>query len=101
MADLFSELMESIDSLTDEQINQLMAKLDVKRSGSQKFGDVSEITEIPLACPHCGSISIMKHGISRSMDSGMTCRKTLHVWKCCYCPLRNTSKASVMSRLVF
>lgn len=35
MADLFSELMESIDSLTDEQINQLMAKLDVKRSGSQ------------------------------------------------------------------
>lgn len=62
MADLFSELMESIDSLTDEQINQLMAKLDVKRSGSQKSGDVSEITEIPLACPHCGSISIMKHG---------------------------------------
>ena len=41
MADLFSELMESIDSLTDEQINKLMEKLDFKRSGSQKFGDVS------------------------------------------------------------
>ena len=77
MADLFSELMESIDSLTDEQINQLMAKLDVKRSGSQKSGDVSEITEIPLACPHCGSISIMKHG-KKSGHQRYKCKEAQH-----------------------
>ena len=62
MTDLFSELMKSIDTLTDEQIEQLRLKLEVKGSGSQKPEDVSEIVEIPNACPHCGSISLMKHG---------------------------------------
>ena len=56
MSDLFSELMKSVDTLTDEQVNELLSKLEVKRSGSQKAQEQSKDEEVPLACPHCGSM---------------------------------------------
>lgn len=63
MADFFKEILADIDKLTDEQISQLMAALEVKKAGSQITKDsIKEDNGTPLACPHCGSISIKKHG---------------------------------------
>lgn len=78
MADLFSELMKSVDTLTDEQVNELLSKLEVKRSGNQKVQEQSKDEEIPRACPHCGSIDLKKHGTKnnrqryRCKDCGKT-----------------------------
>lgn len=78
MSDLFSELMKSVDTLTDEQVNELLSKLEVKRSGSQKAQEQSKDEEVPLACPHCGSIDLKKHGTKnnrqryRCKDCGKT-----------------------------
>ena len=35
MADFFEEMLADIDKLSDEQVSQLMAALEVKRTGSQ------------------------------------------------------------------
>ena len=55
MSDFFGELMESIDSLTEEQVNALLSKLEVKRAGSQKIQEESKDEQAPMACPHCGT----------------------------------------------
>ena len=62
MSDFFGELMESIDSLTEEQVNALLSKLEVKRAGSRKVQEESKDEQEPMACPRCGSIAIKKHG---------------------------------------
>ena len=63
MADFFNEIMDDIDKLTEDQISQLMAALEVKRTGSQTIKDsIKDDDGTPMACPHCGSISIKKHG---------------------------------------
>lgn len=63
MADFFKEILTDIDKLSDEQVNQLMVALEVKRAGGQTTKDsIKENDEIPLACPHCGSISLKRHG---------------------------------------
>ena len=63
MADFFNEILADIDKLTDEQVSQLMAALEVKRTGSQAIKDsIKDDDGTPIACPHCGSISIKKHG---------------------------------------
>lgn len=64
MADLFNNLLNSLDSLTEAQITELMSRLEVKRSGQENLqnnqGLVQDGTKI-IACPHCGSVSIKKH----------------------------------------
>ena len=63
MADFFKEMLTDIDKLSNEQVNQLMAALEVKRAGGQTTKDsIKENDETPLACPHCGSISLKRHG---------------------------------------
>lgn len=63
MANFFEEMLADIDKLSDEQVSQLMAALEVKRTGSQIIKDnIKEDDGTPMACPHCGSISIKKHG---------------------------------------
>ena len=63
MADFFEEMLADIDKLSNEQVSQLMAALEVKRTGSQIIKDnIKEDDGTPMACPHCGSISIKKHG---------------------------------------
>ena len=39
MADFFKEILTDIDKLSDEQVNQLMAALEVKRAGGQTTKD--------------------------------------------------------------
>lgn len=64
MADLFNNLLDSLDSLTEAQITELMSRLEVKRSGQENSQDNQELmqegTKI-IACPHCGSVSVKKH----------------------------------------
>ena len=78
MSDFFGELMESIDSLTEEQVNALLSKLEVKRAGSQKIQEESKDEQAPMACPHCGSIAIKKHGrkSGRQRCRGISCHPT-------------------------
>lgn len=65
MADLFNNLLDSLDSLTETQITELLSRLEVKRSGQKnktdKQGLVTADGQI-IACPHCGSVSVKKHG---------------------------------------
>jgi transposase-like protein len=82
MADFFEEMLADIDKLSDEQVSQLLAKLEVKKSGSITIKESIKDYGTPLACPHCGSISIKKHGNSngrqryRCKDCGKTFNET-------------------------
>ncbi len=64
MADFFTEMLADIDKLTEEQVSQLMAALECKKSGCHQAikDSIKEDDGTPMACPHCGSISIKKHG---------------------------------------
>lgn len=65
MADLLDDLLKSIDSLDDEQFAKLLSVMEAKKSGSET--DTSGLIRNPdtgavLACPHCGSATIVKIG---------------------------------------
>lgn len=65
MADLLDDIIKSIDSLSDEQLQKLLAVAEAKKSGSKT--DASGLVRNPdtgnvVACPHCGSASIIKTG---------------------------------------
>lgn len=81
MADLFNELLGSLDSLSEDQITELMARLEAKKSGSiqnaKEQGLLVENEEI-VACTHCGSVAIKKHGKSQGKQRYMCkdCKKT-------------------------
>lgn len=64
MADFFTEMLADIDKLTDEQVSQLMAALECKKTGCcQAIKDnIKDNGDTLIACPHCGSISVKKHG---------------------------------------
>lgn len=67
MADLFNDLLNSLDSLTESQINELLSRLEVKKSGQSKEtgknkqGIYMEDGQA-VSCPACGSVSVKKHG---------------------------------------
>lgn len=66
MADLLDQLLDSIDTLTEEQFQQLLSLMKVKEAEKNKGKTVvnKEETEIvePQPCVHCGSINTKKHG---------------------------------------
>lgn len=81
MADLLDDLLKSIDSLDDEQFEKLLSVIEAKKSGSQN--DTSGLIHNPdtgavVACPHCGSASIKKHGTKdgRQRYRCKDCQKT-------------------------
>ncbi len=65
MADLFKELLGSVDSLTEEQVNILLSRLNEKKSGQEneatKLVHNAETGKI-VAGPYCGIITIAKTG---------------------------------------
>lgn len=81
MADLFKELLGSVDSLTEEQVNILLSRLNEKKSGQEneanKLVHNAETGKI-VACPHCGSATIVKTGTKngRQRYRCKDCRKT-------------------------
>lgn len=65
MADLFKELLGSVDSLTEEQVNILLSRLNEKKSGQENEATKlvhNADTGTIVACPHCGSATIVKTG---------------------------------------
>lgn len=64
MASFYDEILADVDKLTDEQKAQLMAKLMAEMPEYENVRDAKNENgdSIPVACPHCGSIDIKKHG---------------------------------------
>ena len=65
MADLFKELLSSVDSLNEEQVNTLLSRLNEKKAGQEQ--ETSKLvrnleTGKIVACPYCGSATIVKTG---------------------------------------
>lgn len=80
MADLFDEMLNSIDSLSDDQLDMLLSILEVKKSGQEKAKEAGLLVDDGqiIACPHCGSATIKKHGKSQGKQRYMCkdCGKT-------------------------
>ena len=81
MADLYEQLLDSIDTLTPEQITELASILNAKQPKT-KEGKIKE--EIQPSgkqpCVHCGSINTKKHGkiSSRQRYICKDCGKTFN-----------------------
>jgi len=63
MADL-SIFTKHLGSLTDDELSDLLSRLEFERSRREKPEDTKDLTvkdENIIACPHCGSVSIKKH----------------------------------------
>ena len=63
MADLFKELLSSVDSLNEEQVNTLLSRLNEKKAGQEQ--ETSKLvrnleTGKIVACPYCGSATIVR-----------------------------------------
>lgn len=63
MADIFNTLLDSIDNLTDEQVEELISRLNVRKPTSKSKRATTNNEELRnIACIHCGSMAIRKHG---------------------------------------
>lgn len=63
MADL-SIFTKHLGSLTDDEINELLSRLEIEKSRREQPEDIKGLTVKDgnvLACPNCGSVSISKH----------------------------------------
>lgn len=86
MAGLFSldDLMKYLDTLTVDEFQQVMSMMEVKKLGLEKAKDnnLIVVNDKVLACPHCGSVAVKKHGTSegkqryRCKDCGKTFQAT-------------------------
>lgn len=61
MADLYEQLLSSIDTLTPEQIAELTSILNAKQSKSERVKEEIQ-SDGKQPCVHCGSINTKKHG---------------------------------------
>lgn len=75
MSDFFNDILKGLDGLTEEQLNELMSRLEVKKSGQSRTEGTSNHITISrnkegllekdgrvLACPSCGSVHVVRHG---------------------------------------
>lgn len=60
---VLDEMLRNLDSLTDEELAALMSRLEVEKLGREKEkGVVYDSKGGVAACPHCGSVTIVKTG---------------------------------------
>ena len=60
---VLNEMLKNLDSLTDEELAELMSRLEVERSGRAKEqGLVYDKKGGIAACPYCGSVTVVKTG---------------------------------------
>lgn len=80
MSDFFEELLGSVDSLSEEQVHELLSRLEVKKSKFKKSEEikVKDDTQLSTVCIHCGSENIRKHGFKsgRQRYYCKDCKKT-------------------------
>jgi hypothetical protein len=56
-------MLKNLDSLSDEELESLISRLEVEKSGREKQRDVVYDGKGGTAvCPHCGSVSVVKTG---------------------------------------
>ncbi len=71
MSDFFNEALKGgLDSLTADQLEELIIMAKAKRSESKNDKEVYD----PNSCPHCGSIAIKKHGTSAKGTPRKICK---------------------------
>ena len=72
MSDFFSDIMKNgaLDSLTADQLDELILRAQAIRSEQQNDRNEKSIN----ACPHCGSISVKKHGTTSKGSIRMICK---------------------------
>ena len=63
MADLFKELLSSVDSLNEEQVNTLLSRLNEKKAGQEQ--ETSKLvrnleTGKIVACPYCDTTDVKR-----------------------------------------
>ena len=60
---VLDEMLKNLDSLSDEELESLMSRLEVEKSGREKQKGVVYDSKGGIAvCPHCGSVSVVKTG---------------------------------------
>lgn len=64
MADFFQEMIGSIDSLSEEQLQELISILNAKQS-TKKKGKISDYVESnsTIKCEYCDGNNLKKHGL--------------------------------------
>lgn len=63
MSDLYEQLLNSIDTLTPEQLTELTSILNAKQSKTDPEKIKEEVqSDEKQPCVHCGSINTRKHG---------------------------------------
>lgn len=71
MSDFFNEALKGgLDSLTADQLEELIIMAQAKRSESKNDKEVYDSN----SCPHCGSIAIKKHGTSAKGTPRKICK---------------------------
>ena len=72
MSDIFSDIMKNgaLDSLTDDQLDELIIRAQAIRSDHQNNKDIPTIS----SCPACGSIALKKHGTTSKGSIRMICK---------------------------
>lgn len=80
MSDFFEEMLGSIDSLSEEQIHELLSRLEVKQSKNKQEKLKADKTSGTI-CVHCGSSKIKKHGFKsgRQRYYCKDCNKTFTI----------------------
>lgn len=62
---VLDKMLSNLDSLTDAELEELLSRLEVEKSGREKYADTKGLQvqggEI-VACPCCGSVSLVKTG---------------------------------------
>lgn len=62
---VLNEMLKNLGSLTDEELEELVSRLEVEKSSREKFEDTKGLivnNGKVVACPHCGSASLNKTG---------------------------------------
>lgn len=66
MADFFQEMIESIDSLSEEQLQELLSILNAKQSTKKQKAVSNSVYQDTIKCEYCGSKNLKKHGLRGS-----------------------------------
>ena len=62
---VFNEMLKELGSLTDEELEILLSRLNIEKSGREKDKEEKGFqvdNNSIISCPHCGSISVVKTG---------------------------------------
>ena len=83
MADL-SVFTKHLGSLTDDELNELLSRLEIEKSRRDQPEDTKGLTVKDgniVACSHCGSVEFKKHGKKDGHQDTVAKIAVKHLWK--------------------